>query len=120
MIIPILEKIDSYISDEASSFFIMEPEGLPCFLQFAKVGEVLLLDIPSSNFFYDEMESQLNELLKIKYNKNAISVNENNRIVSYQVRFSKAESNKMCYIAKDIFQTIFMVEEDSDMSIVMR
>ncbi|MCJ8346839.1 hypothetical protein MJH12_14955 [bacterium] len=120
MIIPILEKIDIYLSDESYSFFIMEPHDLPCFLQFAKIGDELILDIPSSNFFGSEMESQLNELLKMKYNKTAIALSENDRITSYQVRFSKTESNKMCYIVRDIFHNILLVDEDSELTIVMR
>jgi hypothetical protein len=98
----------------------MEPLGLPCFLQFAKIGEEYLHDIPSSNFFKEDMESQLKDLLKMKYNKIATILNENERITSYQVRFSKAESNKMCYIVRDIFNSILLVDNDSDLTIVMR
>ncbi|MCO4781248.1 MAG: hypothetical protein KC646_02915 [Candidatus Cloacimonetes bacterium] len=120
MIIPILEKIDTYLSDDSLSFFIMEPVGLPCFLQFAKIGDEVILDIPSSNFFSDGMDLQLTELLKMKYNKAATTQKEEDRVTSYQVRFSKPESNKMCYIVKDIFHSILLVNEDSNLTIVMR
>lgn len=98
----------------------MEPKGLPCFLQFAKIGDEIILDIPSSNFFSEGMDAQLNELLKMKYNKTATKMSDEERTTSYQVRFSKPESNKMCYIAKDIFHSILQVEDNSNLTIVMR
>lgn len=98
----------------------MEPHGLPCFLQFAKIADEIILDIPSSNFFSDGMDAQLKDLLKMKYNKTAQSLSEEDRITSYQVRFSRPESNKMCYIVRDIFNSILLVNEDSNLTIVMR
>ena len=118
----ILSKIDEFAENENYNYFIVEPTGYPCFLQFAKVGENFLLDMPSSNFFEEEMTRELHHLMENKFRKKIkiIKEDEGDRVMSFQVRFSANEVNKMCYVTKDVFTTILMIEEDSEVGIVMR
>lgn len=122
LIASILEKIDAYLCDELSSFFIMEPHDYPFFLQFAKVGENFLLDIPTSNFFDANMLSELRDIMKSRYRKEIIANqdDESSPVTSYQIRFKATEVNKMCYIAKEIFTTIFQMEESNELNITIR
>ena len=46
----ILAQINDFIDDDNLTYFIMEPQGYPYFLQFAKIGENYILDIPAGNF----------------------------------------------------------------------
>ena len=119
----ILSKIETYHEDRHLNFFIMEPEDYPCFIQFAKLGEDYLLDLPASNFFEDEMVEDLFTLLEKKYRKEIKALKDEpkaQRVTSYQIRFTVQEMNKMCYITKDIFTTILLVDEDSKLEISMR
>lgn len=122
LITSILEKIDLYVDDDMSSFFIMEPQDYPFFLQFAKVGENFLLDIPTSNFFDSSMLLELREIMKSRYRKEIVAnqENEDTPVTSYQIRFKAAEVNKMCYIAKEIFISIFQMEESNELNITIR
>jgi hypothetical protein len=116
----ILDRIQAYQQDENKSFFIMEPADLPCFIQIAKIGEDFLLDIPTSNFYEDGMEKELKDLLRLKFRKKLEPQRENRRIVSYQCRFTGPEVNKMCYVARDIFLSVFKIDDSVDLSITMR
>jgi len=117
----ILDKIEPWIESPSLNYFIMEPHDYPCFLQFAKLGDDYLLDIPSGNFFEDEMVKKLHFLIDSKYRKSvAEDKDSKERIMSYQVRFTSIEVNKMCYVAREIFEEILLVDEDSDLGIAMR
>jgi len=118
----ILEKIDHYVTEDSASFFIMEPRDYPCFLQFAKIGENFLLDIPTSNFFDTQMLSDLKEIMKNRYRKDIVANQEEDEapVTSYQIRFAPFEVNKMCYIAREIFISIFQLEEENDLVISVR
>jgi|SaaInl4_135m_RNA_FD_contig_61_853968_length_1150_multi_4_in_0_out_0_2 hypothetical protein len=118
----ILDNIDQYVLSEEASFFIMEPRDYPCFLQFAKVGENFLLDIPTSNFFDSQMLVDLKKALKERYRKELIANQDHDEapILSYQVRFAPFEVNKMCYIAREVLVSIFLLEEDYELVISTR
>jgi hypothetical protein len=125
MIHSILEEVDVYTQEERFSFFIMEPEDYPCFLQIAKLGESYILDIPTSILIDDEMSNELKDLLSTRFRKE-IQTNEEpshegkDRIVSYQVRFKACEVNKMCYVAREILEQVLLIDSSKPLRISMR
>ena len=118
----ILSQINEFIDNDHLIYFIMEPNGYPYFLQFAKVGDNYILDIPASNFFEDSMFPRMQDLLMNKFRKEIQKINDEkkNRLATYQVRFSSKEINKMCYVAREIFEDCLGVNEAADLAISMR
>lgn len=118
----ILSRINEFIDNDHLVYFIMEPSGYPYFLQFAKVGDNYILDIPASNFFEDTMYPRMQDLLMNKFRKEIQTVDDvkKNRLATYQVRFSSKEINKMCYVAREIFEDCLGVAESANLAISMR
>lgn len=118
----ILAQINEFIDDDNLTYFIMEPQGYPYFLQFAKIGENYILDIPAGNFFEEYMQQSMQELLQNKFRKEVITVTneQNERLATYQVRFSENEINKMCYVANELFQESLRVSDCAEIVISMR
>ncbi len=118
----ILAQINDFIDDDNLTYFIMEPQGYPYFLQFAKIGENYILDIPAGNFFEEDMQKTMQELLKNKFRKEVLSVknDQSERLATYQVRFSDNEINKMCYVANELFQQSLKVNDNAEVNISMR
>ncbi|MEE2925065.1 MAG: hypothetical protein VX619_09835 [bacterium] len=118
----ILAQINDFIDDDNLTYFIMEPQGYPYFLQFAKIGENYILDIPAGNFFEEHMQKTMQELLKNKFRKEVLSVknDQSERLATYQVRFSDNEINKMCYVANELFQQSLKVSDNAEVNISMR
>ena len=107
------------------SFFIIEPEDYPCFLQIAKVGESYLLDIPTPILLDEVMSNDLKNILLKRYRKEVQTNEESSRhseehLVSYQVRFKACEVNKMCYVAREILQELLMLDPEQPLRISMR
>lgn len=115
-----LEKINEYALNPNLSFFVMEPEGVSHFLQIAKVGEDFLLDIPASQFYDEELVLELEKMVSGKYRKTITLNKENSRLISYQCLFKSYEISKICYVARDIFVDIFIVDSEDKMNIIMR
>jgi hypothetical protein len=120
MIERLLAKIADFIEEDEHSFFIVEPRGLPCFVQVAKLESEYLLDVPASNFFEDDMIDKLELMFNERYRKKIIQNDDGSRIVSYQCRFKEAEINKLCYIIQSIFNEIFDIDLQHDVDIIMR
>lgn len=118
----ILAQINDFVDNDKLTYFIMEPQGYPYFLQFAKIGENYILDIPAGNFFEEHMQQTMQELLQNKFRKEIISINseQNERLATYQVRFSDNEINKMCYVANELFQQSLKVSDNAELIISMR
>ena len=118
----ILAQINDFIDDDNLTYFIMEPQGYPYFLQFAKIGENYILDIPAGNFFEEDMQKTMEELLKNEFRKEVLSVknDQSERLATYQVRFSDNEINKMCYVANELFQQSLKVSDNAEVNISMR
>lgn len=118
----ILSQINDFIDNDKLNYFIMEPKGYPSFLQFAKVGDNFILDIPATNFFDISMQKKTLELLMTKFKKEIKPVNDKKsaRLATYQVRFSANEINKMCYVAKEVFEECLGVKETAELSISTR
>ena len=64
----------------------------------------------------------MQELLKNKFRKEVLSVknDQNERLATYQVRFSDNEINKMCYVANELFQQSLKVSDNAEINISMR
>ena len=118
----ILAQINDFVDDDNLTYFIMEPQGYPYFLQFAKIGENYILDIPVGNFFEEHMHDTMQELLQNKFRKEVTSVEneKNKRVATYQVRFSDNEINKMCYVANELFQKALKVNDTAEVIISVR
>ncbi len=117
-----LSQINDFVDDDNLTYFIMEPQGYPYFLQFAKIGQNYILDIPAGNFFEEHMQLSMQEVLQNKFRKEIVTINnENNeRLATYQVRFAENEINKMCYVANELFQKSLKVNDDAEIMISMR
>lgn len=120
MIETFLEKINDYARNSNLSFFVMEPVGVPHFLQIAKIGEDFLLDIPASQFYDEELVNKLKEMISEKYRKSITLNEENGRLISYQCLFKNYEISKICYVARDIFVDIFILDPQDEMTVIMR
>ncbi len=120
MIETILDRMNEYAENSKFNFFIMEPLELPLFLQVAKIGEEFILDVPAANFYDPALIRELFLLMETKYRKKIQPNEENEKVVSYQIRFSNREINKMCYICQDILMSLFKVDKEHKLSISMR
>mgnify|MGYP001329381091 FL=1 len=118
----ILAQINDFVDDDNLTYFIMEPQGYPYFLQFAKIGENYILDVPAGNFFEEHMQQSMQELLQNKFRKEIVKINnqQNERLATYQVRFAENEINKMCYVANELFQKSLKVNDSAEIIISMR
>ena len=118
----ILAQINDFVDDDNLTYFIMEPQGYPYFLQFAKIGENYILDIPAGNFFEEHMQQSMQELVQNKFRKEIVKINnqQNERLATYQVRFAENEINKMCYVANELFQKSLKVNDSAEIIISMR
>tara|TARA_Y100000589_G_C27020885_1_gene574865 strand:+ start:108 stop:482 length:375 start_codon:yes stop_codon:yes gene_type:complete len=118
----ILAQINDFVDDDNLTYFIMEPQGYPYFLQFAKIGENYILDVPAGNFFEEHMQQSMQELVQNKFRKEIVKINnqQNERLATYQVRFAENEINKMCYVANELFQKSLKVNDSAEIIISMR
>ena len=118
----ILAQINDFVDDDNLTYFIMEPQGYPYFLQFAKIGENYILDVPAGNFFEEHMQQSMQELLQNKFRKEIVKINnqQNERLATYQVRFAENEINKMCYVANELFQKSLKVNDNAEIIVSMR
>ena len=118
----ILAQINDFVDDDNLTYFIMEPQGYPYFLQFAKIGENYILDVPAGNFFEEHMQQSMQELLQNKFRKEIVKINnqQNERLATYQVRFAENEINKMCYVANELFQKSLKVNDSAEIIVSMR
>ena len=118
----ILAQINDFVDDDNLTYFIMEPQGYPYFLQFAKIGENYILDVPAGNFFEEHMQQSMQELLQNKFRKEIVKINDeqNERLATYQVRFAENEINKMCYVANELFQKSLKVNDNAEIIVSMR
>ncbi|MBW7876377.1 MAG: hypothetical protein H3C47_10355 [Candidatus Cloacimonetes bacterium] len=120
MIEQIVQKMNEYKQKEKVSFLILEAQGLPFFIQIAKVSEDYLLDVPRSVLYSQTLIGNLLELLSSKYRKSPVENVEQERLISYQFRFTAGEFNKLCYVAQDVFVVLFQMDKSTELNISMR
>ena len=60
------------------------------------------------------------DLLSTKYRKTPVENVEQDRLISYQFRFTAGEFNKLCYVAQDVFVVLFQMDKSAELNISMR
>jgi len=120
MIDQILDEVGQYVENEEKSFLIIEVPNVPFFIQVAKVGEDLLLDVPKSVLFSQELEKNLLELMLDRYRKYALRNEDEGRLISWQFRFPVGETNKLCYVAREVLTTVFELPDSINLTIASR